>query len=237
MLTPQQVSAHSFAKAVMGGYNMAAVDEFLDTLTDDYTALYKENNALKAKMKVLVEKVAEYRATEDSMRATLLTAQRMADSIVQEAETKRDQILKQAESCVQDKIQTYQNELAVAEERLQHGQKQLSEFITSSRELCMKELAFLDTLPQMPVSLPTMGTPSQVEEIGEEVMAAVAAQSSEEQAIQEESFQEPEQESEDDNVEQSEYPDDNPFSDSLESTRRINLTELKFGRNYNGERN
>ena len=80
MLTPQEVSTHAFTKAMMGGYNMAAVDEFLDELTDDYTALYKENTTLKAKLKVLVEKVEEYRATEDSMRATLLTAQRMADS-------------------------------------------------------------------------------------------------------------------------------------------------------------
>ncbi len=30
MLTPQEVSNHAFAKAVMGGYNMAMVDEFLD---------------------------------------------------------------------------------------------------------------------------------------------------------------------------------------------------------------
>ena len=58
MLTPQEVSTRAFPKAVMGGYNMANVDEFLDELTDDYTALYKENAALKAKMKVLVEKVA-----------------------------------------------------------------------------------------------------------------------------------------------------------------------------------
>ena len=79
MLTPQEVSTHAFSKAVMGGYNMAMVDEFLDELTDDYTALYKENAALKAKLKVLVEKVEDYRATEDSMRATLLTAQKMAD--------------------------------------------------------------------------------------------------------------------------------------------------------------
>ena len=50
MLTPQEVSTHAFSKAVMGGYNMAMVDEFLDELTDDYTALYKENAALKAKI-------------------------------------------------------------------------------------------------------------------------------------------------------------------------------------------
>ena len=55
MLTPQEVSTHAFTKAMMGGYNMAAVDEFLDVLTDDYTTLYKENTALKAKLKVLVD--------------------------------------------------------------------------------------------------------------------------------------------------------------------------------------
>ena len=56
MLTPQEVADHAFAKSAFGGYNMTMVDEFLDELTDDYTALYKENAALKAKMKVLVDK-------------------------------------------------------------------------------------------------------------------------------------------------------------------------------------
>ena len=60
MLTPQEVSSRAFAKAMMGGYNMAAVDEFLDVLTDDYTNLYKENAALKSKLKVLVENVEDY---------------------------------------------------------------------------------------------------------------------------------------------------------------------------------
>ena len=98
MLTPQEVSTHVFSKARMGGYNMAMVDEFLDTLTEDYTTLYKENAALKAKLKVLVDKVEEYRATEDSMRATLLTAQKMASQMVQEAEKEKADLLAAAES-------------------------------------------------------------------------------------------------------------------------------------------
>ena len=31
MLTPQEVNAKTFPKAVMGGYTMAAVDDFLDS--------------------------------------------------------------------------------------------------------------------------------------------------------------------------------------------------------------
>ena len=140
MLTPQEVSTHAFSKAVMGGYNMAMVDEFLDELTDDYTALYKENAALKAKLKVLVEKVEDYRATEDSMRATLLTAQKMADSIVHEAEAKRDEILAQAESSAREKIGQLRQEVEAAEERLRQGQMDLAKFISAARELCDREL-------------------------------------------------------------------------------------------------
>ena len=139
MLTPQEVSTHAFSKAVMGGYNMAMVDEFLDELTDDYTTLYKENAALKAKMKVLVEKVEDYRATEDSMRATLLTAQKMADSIVREAEQKRDQMLAQAEADAHEKVGQLQQELEEAKARLRQGQQELAKFIASSRDICSQE--------------------------------------------------------------------------------------------------
>ena len=51
MMTPQEVGSRSFAKATLGGYNLAQVDEFLDALTEDYTALYNENAILKNKLK------------------------------------------------------------------------------------------------------------------------------------------------------------------------------------------
>ena len=57
MLTPQEVSGRAFSKAAFGGYNMAMVDEFLDELTDDYTSLYKENAALKAKLNNFVSEL------------------------------------------------------------------------------------------------------------------------------------------------------------------------------------
>ncbi|MDO4316043.1 MAG: DivIVA domain-containing protein [Oscillospiraceae bacterium] len=231
MLTPQEVSTHAFTKAAWGGYNMAMVDEFLDELTDDYTALYKENAALKAKMKVLVEKVEEYRATEDSMRATLLTAQRMADSIVREAEGKRDEILAQAESGAQEKIARYRQELAEAEDRLKQGQLELARFIAASREICARELQFLEQLPQLPVeqAQPAPAAEAPVEEIEEKVMAAFAAQPvAEEQPAAVEETPAP---AEDD------YPEGDPFAreEPLEATRRISLDDLKFGRNYGGE--
>ena len=76
------------------------------------------------------------------MRATLLTAQKMADSIVHEAEAKRDQMLEEARSGAQERISQYGSELEAAQERLRQGQQELAEFIRASRELCERELRF-----------------------------------------------------------------------------------------------
>ena len=235
MLTPQEVSTHSFSKASFGGYNMAMVDEFLDELTDDYTALYKENAALKAKLKVLVEKVEEYRATEDSMRATLLTAQRMADSIVKEAEQKRDQMMTQAEIDAKMKITRLKNETAANEERLRQSQAELEKFSAAIRAVCDKEIQLLTELPQRPVELPREEAEedSPVQEIEDHVMAA----------FKETDVTEPAAEAEEPAAVPAEAPaektdaapaDGDPFADfpDLSATRQINLDELKFGRNY-----
>ena len=122
MLTPQEVSEHAFAKASFGGYNMAMVDEFLDQLTEDYTTLYKENAALKSKMKVLVDKVEEYRSTEDAMRKTLLTAQQMADQMVREAEQKKGDLVSQAEAEAREKVAGLRREMEAEQLRLTAAQ-------------------------------------------------------------------------------------------------------------------
>ncbi len=97
MLTPQEVNEQRFEKAVFGGYDMSAVDSFLDELGNDYGALYKENALLKNKMKVLAEAVEEYRSVDESMRKTLFSAQNMAKEMVDEAQKKADELLADAE--------------------------------------------------------------------------------------------------------------------------------------------
>ena len=242
MLTPQEVSSHAFTKGFMGGYNMAMVDEFLDELTDDYTALYKENAALKAKMKVLVEKVEDYRATEDSMRATLLTAQKMADSIVREAEAKRNTLLAQAESDARERIAQIQLEVEAAEDRLRQGQRELAQFIAATQSVCNKELEFLERLPQLPVEISAAAVP--VQEIGTTVAASFEEKPPEEAAAAEHAAGIAVPPAGDLPAPQAPYPEGDPFTqdskdpqDSMEVTRRIKfdkLDDLKFGPNYTG---
>ena len=86
MLTPQELQEKKFAKAMFGGYDMAEVDAFLDELTADYEALFKDSAVLKSKLKALAEKVEEYRSVDEEMRRTLAVAKRSADEMKAEAD-------------------------------------------------------------------------------------------------------------------------------------------------------
>lgn len=242
MLTPQEVSARSFTKTMMGGYNMTMVDEFLDELTDDYTSLYKENASLKAKMKVLVEKVEEYRATEDSMRATLLTAQRMADSIVKEAEEKRDGILKQAEAAAREKLDGYRKEAEQYNKRLQQGQEEIRRFVAESRALCEKELRFLEEFPDLPLE-ESEPVSAAAEEIGEKILSAGEAAPAPAvpeppevpEAPQPPPAAAPAAPTAEKLLDTLAAAEEEPQAEDLSATRRVNINELKFGPNYRSE--
>ena len=96
MFTPQQIEQISFGKQTFGGYDMTAVDEFLEPLTEDYITLYKENALLKNKMRVLVGKLEEYRQNEASMKDAIVNAQKACDKMIKEAEAKCTQMLTEA---------------------------------------------------------------------------------------------------------------------------------------------
>lgn len=252
MYTPQEVSEKTFPKSsgLSSGYSMTAVDEFLDGLTEDYTALYKDNTTLKAKLKVLAEKVEEYRATEDAMRSTLLAAQKMAAQMVAEAQAERDKSIAEAhaekektisnaqaearrlliEARGEAEIQArqLQQEIRDSWEKLAAAQSETESFIQRSRELCAQQMAFLDALPER-------NAPEQ-----EEQSEAVALPAPQENAVpatdaepasQEEPSQEqqPAPEPLPEEKPQEKKEEDSPFPLDF----KLNLEDLQFGRNYN----
>ena len=128
---------------------MAMVDEFLDQLTEDYTSLYKENAVLKSKMKVLVDKVEEYRSTEEAMRKALLTAQRMADEMVAEAEAKKVELLKSVEADAQERRAQLRREIADEEARLTAARQSTAKYVERLKELYQNEMDYLASLSEL----------------------------------------------------------------------------------------
>lgn len=118
MLTPQEAESHVFPKSSFGGYNMLQVDTFLDSLIEDYRTLYQENTSLKNKMKLLVEKVEEYRATEDAMRMTLHSAQKMADAMVKEGEAQKQAAIDQTVAAVEERSREVRGQMEQEEQAM-----------------------------------------------------------------------------------------------------------------------
>jgi len=172
MLTPQEITDKVFVKAVFGGYDMTGVDDFLETLSADYAALYKENAILKSKLKVLVEKVEEYRSTEDAMRMALLTAQRMGEEITLEASKKKDETLRAAEIEARSKLTETAKRIADEELRLTVAAKETAKFIELSQAIMRKHSEFLSKLETArravrPEPEPTPPQPTFEEQISE----------------------------------------------------------------------
>lgn len=274
MFTPQEVSEKTFPKSssFSSGYDLAAVDEFLDALTEDYTALYKENAALKAKLKILAEKLEEYRATEDTMRSMLLAAQKMAASMTDEAKEKSEKLLSEARSQREQILEEAQNAAAVANrdfqqktetarQKLSAAEEAMKDYVAKSLALCRTQMQFLEKLSHSDL-------PAQEDAEAQETVPAAQAAPAEEAAPAQEAV--PTQETvpaEEAVPAQADEPrDDAPTQDTVRiigkdilsayekqqapepdhtlhpdtdfvSEFKLDLDELKFGRNYDPEKN
>ena len=144
MITPQEIEQISFGRATFGGYDIQAVDEFLEPLTEDYITLYKENALLKSKMKVLVSKLEEYRAGEASMKDAMINAQKTCDLMVKEAEAKCAQMLNDANSLATENAKNADALITAENERVEEARQTAFQKISELEgqlESCLQALS------------------------------------------------------------------------------------------------
>jgi len=245
MLTPQEISEKVFVKAVFGGYDMTGVDDFLEAVSADYTALYKENAILKGKLKVLVEKVEEYRSTEDAMRMALLTAQRMGEEITVEANKMKEETLRSADNEVKTKLRDTAKRVADEELRLTVAAKETAKFIELSHAIMRKHSEFLTKLETARRAVrPDLDSPptpqptthyEQVSEVAEQIGTAVEKLTGTD-APAHEYFQEteapPQPHYDDDDGEPTKVFTVVEEDDSITPRPKFDFDDLKFGDNF-----
>ncbi len=93
MITAQDIREKCFEKARIGGYAMDEVDDFLDELANDAAASQKEIATLNAKMKYLADKIREYQGSEEAMNMALVSAQKLAKNIEEDARAKAEALV------------------------------------------------------------------------------------------------------------------------------------------------
>ena len=146
MITAQDIREKTFEKSKFAGYDMASVDDFLEELAEDFTAAQKENAVLKSKMKVLVDKIEEYRANEDALNKAVLSAQKLAVQIEAEARQRANAMLADAERQVKARVGSIEELTAQQERRLADAKAATTKFIDGVRSLCNTQLKNIDAI-------------------------------------------------------------------------------------------
>ena len=96
MITPIEIQNKEFRRAFRG-YSEDEVDDFLKIVTEDFEALYKENMDLQEKVTLYQEQVSRYKSIEETLNATLITAQSAAEDTCVAANKKAKIIVEEAQ--------------------------------------------------------------------------------------------------------------------------------------------
>lgn len=206
-MTVQEIQEIGFEKAVFGGYDMKSVDTFLERVAEEFAAMQKENAALKAKMKVLVDKIEEYRGVEDGMRRALMSAQTIAQDTIDKAKQEAQDIVTAAKDETENKVKNTRDEITLEEQKLETAKKSTLEFVArisaayQAQAKALVELAKAEKLVGQQQEPAVQPTPSQ---------APVQQQTPAQPEPQEEQA-------------------DAPIEDA---TRKFDFGELKFGADY-----
>ena len=169
MITAQDIREKGFERARMGGYDMASVDEFLEELADDVAATQKENAVLKSKMKVLVDKIEEYRANEEALNAAILSAQKLAVQIESDARQRAAATIAEAEQKAQETLGSISSRADAEEKRLADAKAAAAKYIEAAKALCHTQLGKLGKIAdemgvEEPAPAPSEKEPAKAEE-------------------------------------------------------------------------
>lgn len=94
-ITPIEIHQHQF-KTRMLGYDISAVDHFLEMLADELERLYKQNNELKESLTKTRTSLEQMREREKALQDTLTMAQQVTEELKENARKEAEIVLADA---------------------------------------------------------------------------------------------------------------------------------------------
>lgn len=142
MLTPLDIENKRFSKTIKG-YNVDEVDDFLDQLTDDYEKIYKENAELKMQMEESQKELEHYKNVEQTLQNTLLMAQSAADDMKSNAQSRADQIIREAQNEAKKATEEITKEEFEIRKRTEELKRQFNVYKAKMEALLISQLELL----------------------------------------------------------------------------------------------
>lgn len=145
MITVNDIRDVKFRKTNLGGYRPEDVDVFLDEVQDSYEKLQRENVNLTQKIKILADRINQYRQDEDSVKTALVSAQKLADMSVLEARKEAESIVSAAKNEANRLVTNANNEILAQRDTLINLKKAVKEFRANILSLYKEHLKLVNS--------------------------------------------------------------------------------------------
>ncbi len=145
MLTPIDIQRQDF-EVKLRGYNADEVDDFLDLVGKDYEKLYKENAELREQVKRLERSVEQYKTMEATLQQSIVLAQTAAEDIKKSAAEKANVIVNEAQSKSDDMYRQLDKDIQNKRAELSSVQAEVSGYRARMKGVCSSLLDLLDKL-------------------------------------------------------------------------------------------
>ena len=153
-LTPLDVKKKKgdFRRAVRG-YDTAAVDDFLDTVSARMEELVRENVMAAARLESMTESIGNYRERERAMNEALVSAQQLREEMREQAAREADLVLREARAEAERIVGEARRQATAAAEALKRIQGQRVRFLRLFRTLVERQMQEIENEEDRTASL------------------------------------------------------------------------------------
>jgi cell division initiation protein len=151
-ITPVDIQQAGFSVRFRG-YDRQEVDTFLDTLTEDYETLVRDNRAFRDRMADLESQVNELRKKEATLNNTLVKAQSLVEEMHQNAHKEAELITKEAEIRAEDLIKTANQKIAATQSEILDLKKEKVVFLERIRSVIQTFQKVINTVEEQNTDL------------------------------------------------------------------------------------
>lgn len=141
-ITPLDLQQYQFRKK-FNGFDPGDVKGFLELVRVEMEELLRENNGLKDELKRTVHRLAEYKDREQTLKDTLLTAQRLSDEIRAQAGKEAETIVAGAEVKAQETLQQVTQRAAKVQAEIRELRRQKIQFEENLKSQLLSHLKML----------------------------------------------------------------------------------------------
>jgi len=142
-LSPLDIQSQQF-RVKLRGYETREVENFLEMVATEFEELIRENGKLKEKLARLTNQLDELRQREQTLKETMITAQKVTGDMKMAARKEAELIISEAELKAERTIDDAHRKLAVISDQIMEVRRLRAQFEVQIRSAAESHLKILE---------------------------------------------------------------------------------------------